>query len=254
MIYFDVLLLENFLLDLGVLLAVGFCRGYRIPKLRLAAAALTGSLLGSLAVCLIRHFMLYLLLVAGLINPVMLWIAYGYGDRRRWARDYVLMSLWSLLLGGLVGAADALFPQTFPGLLLPGACIGLLAAVLLLSFQKKQKTYLVETACMVEKQVRQIMAWQDTGNLLRDPVSGMAVCIVSEKYLKLWALERETMIQVPYETLSGDGRIPVVPVEFFYIKRDGEFVRQPEMLLGFGPAKLFQGKEYQMILHETYCL
>ena len=45
----------------------------------------------------------------------------------------------------------------------------------------------------------------------------------------------------------------IVAADKFLMKEAGKMVSQKELLLGFGKASLFQGKNYQMILHKDFC-
>lgn len=92
-----------------------------------------------------------------------------------------------------------------------------------------------------------------TGNLLRDPISGRPVCVVSEDYKEKWKIPTERMRLIAYETVAGQDFMEIVAADKFLMKEAGKMVSQKEILLGFGKASLFQGKNYQMILHKDFC-
>jgi hypothetical protein len=212
-----------------------------------------GSLGGSLAVCFLTNFYLYLLVVFGIINPLMLWLTYSYKNRFRWLQDYVLAMLLGLLLGGLIGGLRQILPEVCQNILLPLGCLGLCGVALYHTLQESHGKRLAEVSCMVQGEVRHFAALRDTGNCLTEGKTGLPVCIVSAEYITLWQLDESRMEVICYETLAGKGELPVFPAEHFFVKKDGTYQRQKDTLLGFGPGELFRGKDYQMILHRNYC-
>ena len=108
-------------------------------------------------------------------------------------------------------------------------------------------------AILVCGHVEKMQALADTGNLLRDPISGRPVCVVSENYKEKWKIPAERMRLIAYETVAGQDFMEIVAADKFLMKEAGKMVSQKEILLGFGQASLFQGKNYQMILHKDFC-
>ena len=58
---------------------------------------------------------------------------------------------------------------------------------------------------------------------------------------------------IAYETVAGQDFMEIVAADKFLMKEAGKMVSQKEILLGFGKTSLFQGKNYQMILHKDFC-
>lgn len=252
-IYLDVLFLENFLLDLSCLLAVSVWRRYRVCRWRLFFAAGAGCLAGILALLYVRSFWVYLLVLFGLVNPLMILLAFPYQGKKAWLGNYLGALLCSLLLGGLIGFFRQMLPEHMTRVMLPLGCTAQICVVFFLGREKKQKQSIAEVSCMVEGEARRLLALKDTGNCLLDAVTGLPVCILSEAYIKRWGLHEEEMRRIPYETLSGKGELLIYRPTLFLIREGDSYIPQKNTLLGFGKSGLFQGKDYQMILHRNFC-
>lgn len=252
-IYVDVLILENAMLDAACLLLLGLYRDDRLPWCRILVSAFSGSVAGAFLLYALHDYGLYLFLSC-VINLGMLFFTYGRRPLSVFFRDVGICFLLCVCLGGVVGVFRQWFPEDASRLFLP---LGILCAVLALvacRYAKKQRKSYVEVSCLVDGEVKHFLAFCDTGNCLRDSSTGLPVCIVSEECIKRWEIDETTLFKIPYETLAGTGELSVYRPSFFCIRRGRGFELQKETLLGFGSQELFQGKDYQMILHREYCV
>ena len=156
-------------------------------------------------------------------------------------------------LGGLVSLLDLYLPAEIRDFLLPLACALFFLLTVIASILQARKREQREVAILVCGHVEKMQALADTGNLLRDPISGKPVCVVSEDYKEKWKIPAERMRLIAYETVAGQDFMEIVAADKFLMKEAGKMVSQKEILLGFGKASLFQGKNYQMILHKDFC-
>lgn len=156
-------------------------------------------------------------------------------------------------LGGLVSLLDLYLPAEIRDFLLPLACALFFLLTVIASILQARKREQREVAILVCGHVEKMQALADTGNLLRDPISGRPVCVVSEDYKEKWKIPAERMRLIAYETVAGQDFMEIVAADKFLMKEAGKMVSQKEILLGFGKASLFQGKNYQMILHKDFC-
>ena len=209
-----------------------------VPRLVLASLLATG--LGCLAYLFLHSFWGYVIFVVFLVNPLMLFL-------------YFHLLIVYAGLGGLVSLLDLYLPAEIRDFLLPLTCALFFLLTVIASILQARKREQREVAILVCGHVEKMQALADTGNLLRDPISGRPVCVVSEDYKEKWKIPAERMRLIAYETVAGQDFMEIVAADKFLMKEAGKMVSQKEILLGFGKASLFQGKNYQMILHKDFC-
>lgn len=198
-IYLDTVMGLNFLVDFLLMLGTNQLSGFPADWKRAAAAAALGGIYGG--VCLIPgfHFLgnaLWRLVSLGLMGT----IAFGW-SRSALKRCGVFLLL-ALALGGL---ASSMGRSDFPGLVL---CASMLWLLCRFSFRNSVSAgeYIPLEITHEEKKLC-LRALRDTGNTLRDPVTGEPVLVISAE--AAGALTGLTMEQLsrPMETLA-QGRIP----------------------------------------------
>lgn len=222
-----------------------------VPRLVLASLLATG--LGCLAYLFLHSFWGYVIFVDFLVNPLMLLLAFERTAPKALAVLYFHLLIVYAGLGGLVSLLDLYLPAEIRDFLLPLACALLFLLTVIASILQARKREQREVAILVCGHVEKMQALADTGNLLRDPISGRPVCVVSENYKEKWKIPAERMRLIAYETVAGQDSMEIVAADKFLMKEAGKMVSQKEILLGFGKASLFQGKNYQMILHKDFC-
>lgn len=111
----------------------------------------------------------------------------------------------------------------------------------------------MRTSVLVQGQVKGMCALRDTGNCLRDVLTGRPVCIVSEEVQDELRIPLEELRPITYETVAGKDTLYIYPATKFYVMQKGEMEEQRDIMLGFAKKTLFQGKKYQMILHKDFC-
>ena len=197
MVYLDLVMLLNFLVDFLLILGTNRLAGYPASPLRAAAASAVGGIYGG--VCLIPGFsflgnnwwrLIFLCLMA----------AIAFGWNRSALRRGVLFVLLSMALGGI-----ALGLGSGGGLMLIAAAggVALLCAV---GFQGKigARQYL-QAELVFAGRKKLLTALCDTGNTLRDPITGSSVLVVGADVA--WELLGLTDAQLaaPIETLASAG-------------------------------------------------
>lgn len=164
-IYLDAFMGLNFLVDLCLLLGVNRLAGHPPGLARAAAAAALGG--GYAGMCLVPGFaFLGNGLWRGVSLGLMGWTAFG-ADRSGWRRS-MLFVLLSMALGGL-----AVCFRT-GGLVLCAVVLALLSRMGLRSFGKE----LVRVTVTYGGRTVRAMALRDTGNSLRDPITGENVTVL----------------------------------------------------------------------------
>ncbi len=202
-IYLDVVMVLNFVIDWFLLMAAGRLCGYPAGMGRSALGGLIGCLYGG--ACILPGFrflgnflwrVVFLLLMGA--------AAYGLGVsafRRSLVFTFLSMALGGIALGvGRGGAA---------GLMASAALLFLLCA---LGFREK-----LGSVCYIPVELEwgdkrmKLTALQDTGNTLRDPVTGQQVLVVAPDVAhKITGLTAE-QLQTPVETIGLIPGLRLIP-------------------------------------------
>ena len=194
-VYLDLVMLLNFLVDLLLLLGTNRLAGYPTGLARCALAAAFGALYSG--VCMIPGLR-FLGNTLWRIVSLCLMAVVSFGMNLSAIRRGGIFVILSMALGGIalhLGSRDFL-PLVF--------CGGILLMLCRISFGDPPggRTYVPITISHKGKQV-QMMALQDTGNTLRDPVTGEQVLVLSTHMAaRLTGLSAE-QIRSPLETLAA---------------------------------------------------
>lgn len=197
-VYLDLVVLLNFLVDLLLLMGTNRLAGYPASPGRAAAAALLGGLYGG--ACLLPGFgflsnTLWRTVSLGLMGIL------GFGLGAGTLRRCVIFTLLSFALGGV---ALGLGSGSFPALV--GAA-GALCAMCLLGFHGKTGNRYVPVILTQGQRRVELTALHDTGNTLRDPVTGEQVLVIGAAAAsRLTGLTRE-QLRCPVETMAS-GAVP----------------------------------------------
>lgn len=202
-VYINGVFLLNFLVDILLLLAAGRLSGFPAKPTR----AILGATLGGVyaACCLLPGFYflgntLWRLVSLGLISVI------AYGISKSAMRRGLVFLLLSMALNGVMMGIDK---GGFLGVVCGAVTICLLCFV---GFRGRigDTTYVPVELHYGDKHL-QITALQDTGNTLRDPITGRAVLVVgADTALELLGLTR-SQLQNPVDSLSALPGLRLVP-------------------------------------------
>ena len=245
-IYLDAFMGLNFLVDLCLLLGVNRLSGHPPGFPRAAAAAALGG--GYAGMCLVPGFsFLGNGFWRGVSLGLMGWTAYG-ADRSGWRRS-VLFVLLSMALGGIA----VCFHAGGGGLALCAAVLGLLGRIGLKSFGKE----LVAVTVTYRGRTEQVMALVDTGNSLRDPITGESVTVFSLRIGERLGLPAAVlrdpagellpgMRVIPARTVGGGGLLAAVRCECVTIggRAAGTLVAFARENFGNGESQAVTGGSY----------
>ena len=164
-IYLDLVVILNFLVDFLLLLGTNRLSGFPASPLRAAAAAALGALYSG--VCMMPRLLWRIVSLAGMAA-----IAFGW-DKSAWKRSGVFVLL-SMALGG---ASLSIGRGNFLTLLLTAGGVWALCIVAF-GGRVGGREYVPVELTYGGKTVS-IVALRDSGNTLRDPISGEQVLVVS---------------------------------------------------------------------------
>ena len=245
-IYLDAFMGLNFLVDLCLLLGVNRLSGHPPGVGRAAAAAALGG--GYAGACLLPGFAF---LANGLWRAVSLglmgWTAFG-ADRSGWSRS-VLFVLLSMALGGLAITLET-------GGLGLAVCAGGLAVLCRMGLQSRGRQFADVSVTYQGKTIR-LRALRDTGNTLRDPITGEAVTVLSPEIGTRLGIPAEVLRDpagammpgirlIPARTVGGGGLLAAVRCEQVSIggRAGGTLVAFARENFGNGEYQALTGGSY----------
>ena len=193
-VYIDIVMVLNFLVDFFLLMGTNRLCGYPVFAKQCALAAVLGGVYGG--ACLLPGLLflgnslwrlVFLILMAG--------IAFGW--KRSSARRGVVFLLVSLALGGLMSVTGN---KSVLGLFAAALGVCLLCG---LGLAGRSQTRLVPVRLSYENKNVKLLALHDTGNSLRDPITGRSVLVVSPDVAgRLIGLTRDQLAQ-PLEVMRS---------------------------------------------------
>ena len=271
-VYLDQVVLLNGLLDYLLLLTCGRVTASPIRRSRVALAGLLGGLYGAVSLVLPRLGTLPWQLLMG----VVLCLA-AYGPDRLLLRRSVVLGLLAAAFSGIVLLLTELFsapmalvgrrvyyPVTFGVLVLTGGgAYGLMKWAL--GRLEHQGGDIVSVRVTLESQTAVLTALRDTGNTLRDPVSGWPVMVCDGALLKKLLPELKdadlkdpmALLQRVQKTAPGT-RPRLVPYKAVGVESGLLLALRPRevqiggkeerVLLAFTPGSVSDGGGYQALL------
>lgn len=121
---------------------------------------------------------------------------------------------------------------------------------------KRRKTDIYKVTLRGKDNEIELDALADTGNSLREPVSGRPVSVVEEEcFLKLsGARAPEKLKAIPYHSVGREnGIMEGYEVPEIIIKGKEEDIRWRKVIVGISRNKISANGRYQMILHPDLC-
>ena len=239
-LYLDVYILENILLNLILLVFTLIMMGRRIRFIRLLTAALSGGILSVIPIITgMNYGVLYILLVwaTGLLMVV---IASGGGTISEQIAGtlyfYILSFVWNKLIAGLE------------------KIVGIGYAVCILAVAIMGTVTVYEVQIIRKNRKVSIKALLDTGNVLREPISGRPVSIIEKDvYDELHCEELlEKCRVIPYRSIGREhGLMKGIEVDELVIWEGKEPHIQKDAMVALYEGKLTTNGSYQMILHAS---
>lgn len=203
MIYLDLVMGLNFMVDLLLLMGANGLSGFPLSPGRCALAGALGGVYGG--ICLLPEFR-FLGSTLWRVVFLVLMAVIAYGWDRSTLRRGSLFVLLSMALGGI-----ALGIGNGGGWAIVGAAAGV-AVLCVLGFRGKAcaRSFASVELCYRGKR-RTLTALHDTGNTLRDPVTGQQVLVVGSDVA--WELTGLTQAQLasPIETMGTIPGLRLIP-------------------------------------------
>ena len=198
-VYLDVVMLLNFLVDFLLLLAANRLFGVSGGTGKCAVASALGAIYAGACMLPGLRFLgntlwriVFLLLIG----------AIAFGVNKSALRRCILFVLLSMALGGIaMGLGNGSF-----GNLVLGALLVCVMCMIGFRYKPGSRAY-VPVELSYKGRHTKLLALQDTGNTLKDPVTGQSVLIVSADVAKILLGLSKLQLSSPVETLSS-GTLP----------------------------------------------
>lgn len=194
-VYIDLVMVLNFFVDFLLLMAANALAGMPKQAGRCTLAAVLGALYaGGCMLPGLRFLGNYLWRIVFLL----LMAAIAYGISRSALRRGILFVLLSMALGGIaIGIGSGSFASLILGALLVCAM-----CVLGFRYRPGSRSYIPVELAYAGRQTK-LIALQDTGNTLKDPVTGQSVLIVSADVAKILLGLSKLQLASPVETMAS---------------------------------------------------
>ena len=248
-VYLDLMIGLNFLVDFLLLLGTNRLCGYPAAPGRAALAAAFGGIYAG--ACLLQGFHFLGNTLWRTVSLVLMAVI-AFGFRKSAFRRGVVFVLLSMALGGValgLGNRSAASLAAAAGLILLLCVVGFRGTV-------GSAVYVPVELCYQDKKIR-LTALRDTGNTLRDPITGRPVLVVgADTAQELTGLSRQQLERpvesisalpglrlIPYRTVgNGSGMLLAMKVPKVKI---GSW--QGSSLVAFAPEGLSMQGEYQAL-------
>lgn len=258
-IYPDTLFLENFICNL---LFLAFMKSLFFPAAawkRIVLAGAVTALCNTLASIL--FFRCIRILQLGVLLPaagIMVCCCLQIRESRRILYLLYQMSLWTLVLGGILQVLEQWTKLKIEEVLLSAAILTIVFGILekILKIYKRQNECMREIVLYWNKKSCHIRGFADTGNQLFDPIRRKPVSIISQDAWKMLLEDSPPPLYyfIPYKSVGNPhGILQGIQLDYMVILQgdDSRIIEKPMIAITEQP---FTGIfHYSILLHHDYC-
>ena len=197
-VYLDVVLMENLCMNYIILFATGYIMKIKMNQLRLVASSLLGGIYA--VVAYLEILPIYSSFGMKIILSIlMVYIAFHSKSIKNLCKQLIIFYLTSFAFGGCAFALlyfikpqnilmrNGVYVGTYPiKVALLGGIVGFIITHIAFKIFKtklRKKDMIYEIEIKIGEKKLEVKAMLDTGNLLKDPISGMPVVVVEKKQL-----------------------------------------------------------------------
>ena len=226
-VYLDIILIENICMNYIILLATGLILKNKISNLRLFLSSLLGSIY---AVCsYITKLEIYSTIIMKLLLSIaMIYLSFNSKNIKQLLKQLVIFYLTSFAFGGCAFALlyfirpqdilmkNGVYIGTYPlKIALLGGIIGFV--IINISFKiiknkLNKKNMFCDIEIYLNEKVVTVHALIDTGNLLKEPITGNAVIVVEKE--RLYNLIPNKILDNVEQIMYGTEKIENIETEY----------------------------------------
>lgn len=251
LIYLDIVILLNFVVDLLIILGTNRLTGYPLRTARSALSAAVGSIYAGM--CMLPEFRFLAGTIWRIVSLVLM-SSIAFGWNRSTIRRGIVFSLISMALGGF---AMAIGNGGIIGILISAAAIYLMCSF---GFGKRiGAAEHVPVDLHLEGNHTHLTALKDTGNTLTDPITGQSVLVVGPEIawdilglsqselsdpISTFEKRKNSRLRlIPFRTV-GQATGMLLAVRFDEVRISGEKTGQ---VVAFSPNSFGTGSAYQAL-------
>lgn len=252
-LYVDVLFLVNFMMDYLLLLLIRKILKCSATHGRICFGAAVGAMLTCVVVILpIPYAIIKNILFHGFVNICMIQVGLKVKTIPSFIKAIFLLYIGSFLMGGIL---EVFRPYVKIGSLF--LFLAILSYYLILgiwkflSYLQRWNSYRVNVELCMGDTCHTVKGLLDTGNGLRDPLTGKPVSIVDKSTANklLGKKDIKNIRYIPYKTIgSKENVLPCFQIDFLRISGERECVIE-HPLIGICEEKFSSREEYEMILN-----
>ena len=177
----------------------------------------------------LAHPLLQLLLLA-----ILSMVLCGESDAKQWISIAIQITGGAMMLGGVGSLVPA--PEKFPTALLGAGLV--LASAILCVRSRRMLTWEVTVLIALHGRSVSFRALIDTGNRLREPISGLPVLIAESALLEALPTDDLTFRRVSFGVLGGSGAVKCFRPDAVLIRRGDRFFRAPDIWVAAYPGRI----------------
>lgn len=251
-LYIDVFFLENFAMDFILLAVVRKMTGCSVAYWRICLGALAGAFLTCLFVALpVPYASVKLILLHGPVNIVMVKTGLKTEGFKELVRALVLLYISGFLAGGVFGFLRQYVRAGSLFLALAAASYYVVSGIWsLVVYLGRQSRYRCRVVLLRGERRVSVQALIDTGNCLKDHITGKPVSIIDKNVMKkLWGEDDITGIRyISYHSIGkAEGVMPLVTLDGMYVcRKEKEWIEKPLAAICEGDMT---ADRYEMILN-----
>lgn len=267
--YADIFIMINFIMDFIVLKITGSI----LKKTPFTTSYLLGAIIGSISLTFniiypIKNSIINMIISYFIISFVMCIVTFGIKNRKEIVKNMVTLYIVSFLCGGI---ANAIYYFTefqmmmknspFVRFLIISGCSYFIMSEIVKEIKLRtgrtgEKSDIIKVEICHQKKVEQIFALFDSGNSLREPISGKPVHIVdyetADKILKGGKETEEKIRVVPFHSIgNSNGLITAFLCDNLRINIKGDYIDLGSSYIGIYRGKLSVDGHYNMILNRS---
>lgn len=253
-LYMDIYLIVNVAINFITLMLVAKLLGYERKKARwIGTSIIVGILnLGLLMLNIPGNSIIQMIIHQFVPLSILLLISYRIRDKIVFIKTLIAAYIIAILVAGVLQIFQKYIPviSIFLSILIATYYFIILAmGFLKLVFTEVGNVYTVTLSIGSDEIV--VQALYDTGNSLRDPLTGKSVCVVDKdigRKIKAHHTNYSTR-NIPFHTIGGKGEIAVVEIDSMSIHKENSKLSIQNQLIGITKESLSDKDAYQMILN-----
>lgn len=259
-VFLDVLLLENFLVNIFILRTTVQTIRKKTSTKRLIIAAIVGS---SYVIALVIPWLEFLTVTPFkiLMAMVMIVIAIGYKDVGALVKGTVIFIVYSMFLAGIafyiaiqdnpnLDYSAVIYKFSYKNIILSLMALYLVVnkIVMYVKERKQVMSYIYDIEICIDGIKTTVKAFLDTGNELKEPATNLPVIIVERDIFMMVNLNNHNLYSIPYSVVSGyAGNLIGIKPDGIKIKIDGN-LKEEKVILAFCDEKLSKHNDYNGLL------